>query len=184
MIDEASFEFQGEMAFGAADEDGLQQFAERLVGDLGADPEAGDLLLVLDHPELLDGAAEVRQAQPGGDRADGAVPGHGEVVLLHGEGVGALGRGEVGGRDGRVASAGSGQGLDAQGLVGALLRGAVGGRAGTHQEVLGLAQQQDGALRGGAREIAHVGGAGDQRRRAAARVAVFPQTRPAGRVHL
>lgn len=114
------------------------------------------------------------------------MPGHGEVALLHGERVGALARGDSCGRDSRVTAADSGQGLYPQGLVGPLLRGAVGRRDGTDQEVvlLGPAQQQNGALRGGAREIAHVGGAGDQRRRAAARVAVFPQTRPAGRVHL
>ena len=93
VVDEAALQFQGEVALGAADEDGLEQLAQGLVGDLGADPQAGDLLLVLDHPQLLDRAAEVGEAQPGRDRADGAVPGHGEVVLLHGEGVGALRRG-------------------------------------------------------------------------------------------
>lgn len=51
------FEFEGEMTLGAADEDGLQQLAEGLVGDLGADAEAGDLLLVLDDAELFHGAA-------------------------------------------------------------------------------------------------------------------------------
>ena len=122
MVDEAALQFEGEMAFGAADQDGLQEFTESLVGDFGADAEAGDLLLVLDHSELFDRAAEVGQAQPRDDRADLPVPGHGEVVFLHGEGVGALGLGEIGGGDGGIART-AGQGLHAQRIVRSSLAG-------------------------------------------------------------
>ena len=52
------------MPLGAADQDRLQQLAERLVGDLGGDPQAADLLLVLDQPQLLHGSAEVGQPHP------------------------------------------------------------------------------------------------------------------------
>ena len=59
VVDEAPLQFQGEMPLGAPDQDGLQQLPQCLVGDLGADPQTGDLLLVLDHSELFDRAAEV-----------------------------------------------------------------------------------------------------------------------------
>ena len=75
VVDQPALQFQGEMAFGAADEDRFQELAEGLVGDLGGDAQAGDLLLVLDQPQLLDRAAEVAEAQPRGDRAD--APGAG-----------------------------------------------------------------------------------------------------------
>src|SRR5690606_17942040 len=91
VVDEAAFQLQGEVAFGAADEDGLQELAEGLVGDLGADAEAGDLLLVLDDPELLHGPADVGETEGGGGGGDGAVAADGEVVFLNGEGIGALG---------------------------------------------------------------------------------------------
>lgn len=173
MVDEAAFQLQGQVSFGAADEDGLQELAEGLVGDLGADAQAGDLLLVLDDPQLLDGLSEVGQAQRRRDRAHGTVPDHGEVVVLGGEGLGALFRRETGGRDGRI-TAGAGQGAQLQRVVGPALGRPVVRWAGADQQVLGPAEQQYGAVRGGAREIAHVGGPGDERRRAAARVAAFP----------
>ncbi|CAM5674891.1 hypothetical protein SALBM217S_09905 [Streptomyces griseoloalbus] len=98
MVDQAALQFQGEVAFGAADQDGLQEFAQGLVGDLLAPMrETGDLLLVLDHAQLFDGAADAGEAQPRGGVPQRAVPGDGEVVLLHGEGVDALGDGEAGG---------------------------------------------------------------------------------------
>ncbi len=173
VVDQAALQLQGEMPFGAADQDGLQEFTEGLVGDLGADAQAGDLLLVLDHPELLDRLAQVGQAQPGCDGPHGAVPDDGEVVVLGGEGLGALGRGEAGRRDGGVAS-GSRQRPHPERFVGPGLGRPVVQRSGADQHVLGLAEEQHGAVRGGAREIAHVGGPGDERRRAAARVAAFP----------
>lgn len=117
VVDEAALQFQGQVALGAADEDRFEQFAQRLVGDLRADPQTGDLLLVLDHSQLLDRAPEVGEPQPGRDRADRAVPAHGEVVFLHPERLGAQGRDQIGSRDRRVA-AGSGQHLDAYRLVG------------------------------------------------------------------
>lgn len=173
VVDQATLQFQGQVTFGTADEDGLEQFTEGLVGDFGADPEAGDLLLVLHHPQLLDRAAQIREAQPGHDRADGAVPGDGQVMLLHREGLTALPCREVGGGDGRVAT-GSGQPLHAQRLVGPAFGRAVVRWAEAQQQVLGPAEQQDGAVRGGAREIADVGGAGHQRGGAAAGLAAFP----------
>ncbi len=100
------------------------------------------------------------------------MPDDGEVVVLGGEGLGALGRGETGGRDGGVA-AGAGQRAHRQRVVGPPVGRPVVGRGGADQQILGLAQQEHGAARGGTGEIAHVGGAGDERRRAAARVAAF-----------
>lgn len=85
MVDQAALQFQGEMAFGAADEDRFEQFTEGLVGDLGGDAQAGDLVLVLDEPQLLHGAAQVGEAQPGRHGAERPVPGHGQMVLLHGQ---------------------------------------------------------------------------------------------------
>ncbi|GHE63216.1 hypothetical protein GCM10014715_15780 [Streptomyces spiralis] len=101
------------------------------------------------------------------------MAGHGEVVLLDGERVGALGLGEVGGGDGRVA-AGLGQDLHPQRLVGTPFVGPVVRWVLAHQEVLALSEEQDGTVRGRAREVPHVGGSSHQRRRAAARVAALP----------
>lgn len=111
------------------------------------------------------------------------MAGHGEVVFLHGEADSALRRREVGRGDCGVAS-GAGEVVDPQCLVGAALRGAVVGRAGAHEQIFGLAEEQHGALRGGAREVADVGGAGDQRGGAAAGLAAVPQPGAAGGVHL
>lgn len=143
MIDETPLQFEGEMPLGAADEDGLQEFSQCLVGDLGADAQTGDLLLVLDDPELFDRAREIRQAQPRDDRADGSVPADGEVVFLDGEGAGVLPRREVGRGDGRVAG-GAGEGVDAQSLVGTAVQAVV-QRTGAEQDVLAGAEQEDGA---------------------------------------
>lgn len=106
VVDEAALQLQGQVAFGAPDEDRLQQLAEGLVGDLGGDPQAGDLLLVLDQPLLFHGGAQVGQPQPGRDRVQRAVPADGEVVFLHGEGLGASGRARS-----AAATAGSAPGL-------------------------------------------------------------------------
>lgn len=179
MVDEAAFQFQREVPFGAADEDRLQEFAQGLVGDLRADAQTGDLLLVLGHPQLFDGSADVREAQGGRDGADRPVAGHGEVVLLDGEGVGALRCGEARGGDGGV-TAGARQHVDAQGGVRAAVRGcgcACGLRSGcdaVYEQVLGSAQQEDRAGWGHACEVADVGRAGDQRGGAAAGVDAFP----------
>lgn len=67
---------------------------------------------------------EVREAEPGYDGADRAVPGDREVLLLHGERVHALAGGEVGRGDGGVAP-GAGQVVQSQGLVGAAGAGTV-----------------------------------------------------------
>jgi hypothetical protein len=115
------------------------------------------------------------------------VPGDGEVVLLHGEGVGALTGGEVGGGHGGVAT-GAGEVLDAQRLVGPLVVRihAEGGRARAraHQQVRSPAQQQYGAAGGRTREVADVGGAGHQRGSAAAGRTSLPEPFAAGRIHL
>lgn len=167
VVDEPSLQFEGEMAFGAADEDRLQQLSEGLVGDLGGDSQTGDLLLVLDHPQLFDRAADVGEAERGGDRAEGAVAGHREVMLLYGHGVGAVRCREVRGGYGGVA-VGAGECVDAQGLVGTALRRPLVQRDRADQQVLALAQEQDGALRGWTGQVAHVGWVGDQRGLAAA----------------
>lgn len=111
------------------------------------------------------------------------MPGDRQMVLLDGEGVRALTPGEVGRGHGGVAAP-RGQDLYPQGLVRAALEGAVVGRDRAHQEVLAAAEEQDGAVRGGGREVAHVGGAGDERCRGAGRVEVVPQAGSAVRVHL
>ena len=69
VVDQAALQLQREVPLGAADQDRLQQLAERLVGDLRGYPQAGDLVLVLDQPELLDGSAEVGEREGVGDRA-------------------------------------------------------------------------------------------------------------------
>lgn len=184
VIDEPPLQFQGEMSLRTTDENGLQQLTECLVGDLGGDPQTGDLLLVLDQAELLDGATEVGETQPGRDRADGAMPGHGQMVLLDGERLGPLGGGEIGGCDRRIA-AGRGQHVHTQGLVRtAALGGPVVLGPRTHEQVLTLSQQQYGSLGSRAREIPHIGGPGDQRSRTAARVTLLPKPRSARRVRL
>lgn len=183
VVDEAALQLQGEVALGAADENRFEEFAQCLVGDLRADPQTGDLLLVLDDSQLLDRATEVAEPQPGRDRADRAVAGHGEVVFLHRERLGAQGRGQIGRRDRRVA-AGSRQHLDPYGLVGPPLSDLTARRGSADQELLAPPEQQDRALGRGAREITHVGRAGHQCGGAAARVAAFSQPSAAGRVHL
>ena len=184
MVDEPALQFEGEMPFGAADEDGLQEFAEGLVGDLGADPQAGDLLLVLDHPQLFDRAAEVGQPQPRGDRADRPVPGDGEVVFLDGEGVGALGLRRDRRRRRRVARA-AGQGLQraATRPVAPAAGLSSGGPAHSSRSSV-LPSSRTAPCGARAREVADVGGAGDKRGRAAAGRAAFPQPCSADRVHL
>ncbi|CAM5260231.1 hypothetical protein SNARM312S_01732 [Streptomyces narbonensis] len=82
--------------------------------------------------------------ETGRDGAHGAVPGHGQVVLLDGERVGARPAREVDGRDRRIAPAG-GQDLLPEQLVAArrpARRRAVRGRAGRRVR-LG-ADEQDG----------------------------------------
>lgn len=66
VVDEAALQFQGEVAFGPADQDRFEEFTEGLVGDLGGDPEAADLLLVLDDPLLFHGEAQIGQFQARG----------------------------------------------------------------------------------------------------------------------
>ncbi len=147
VVDQAALQLQREVALGAADQDRLQQFAERLVGDLGRYPQAGDLVLVLDQAELFDGAGQVGERDAVGDRAQGAVAGDGEVVLLDGEAVRAALAGEVGGGDGGVA-VGRGQDEVAQRRP----RPAAGcrrRRAQVDQGVLGARADQQGAAGAG-----------------------------------
>lgn len=122
VVHQAALQLQGEMPFGAAHQDGFEELAQGLVGDLGGDPQTGDLLLVLDHPQLLDGGPEVGQPEPRGDRAHGPVAGDRQMVLLHGEGLRAGGRGQIGGRDRRIA-VGGGQHRHPQLVVGTAVGG-------------------------------------------------------------
>ncbi|GHE37272.1 hypothetical protein GCM10017771_55560 [Streptomyces capitiformicae] len=111
------------------------------------------------------------------------MPGHGEVVFLDGEGFGSVSRDEVGGGDRRV-TAGARQHLYAYRLVGAAL-GGLATRLGTADEyVLAPAEQQNGVVGCGAREVPHIGRARHERRRAAARMAALPQPLSAGGVDL
>src|SRR3954465_11074575 len=112
----------------------------------------------------------------------GARRAAGEVLFLAGGGAGGLPRREVGRRDGRVAG-GAGEGVDPQGLVGTAVHAVV-PRTGAEQDVLTCAEQEDGAAGGGAREVADIGGAGDQRGGAAAGFTAGPELRSAGDVHL
>ncbi len=112
-------------------------------------------------------------------RADQPVPGHGEVVLDR-QGVGALGDGCVGGGDRRVAP-GARQHLHAQRLVGTPLVGLAARRSAAEQQVPSAAPP-GGRHRAAAREVPHVGRAGDERRRAAARRAALPKPLASRRV--
>lgn len=143
MVHQPPLQFQCEMPFGAADEDRFEEFTERLVGDLGGDPQAGDLLLVLDDAQLLHRGAEVGQPEPRGDRVHGPVAGDRQIVFLHGERFRAGGGGQVGGCDHRVAVGGGQQGQP-QLVVGAPLDGIAGRRSGADKHVLVGAEQQHG----------------------------------------
>lgn len=185
VVHQAPFQLQGEVAFGAADEDGLQEFAEGLVGDLGGDPQTGDLLLVLDQPLLFDGGSEVGQPQPGRHRAQGAVPGDGEVVFLDGERVRAdvLARGVVGRRDGRITARAGEHGQPQVFVEPALVRFAR-GRGGAEEHVLGGPDQQYRALGEGPGEIADVGRTRDQCGGVARCGTAVAKQAPTGRVHV
>lgn len=185
VVDQAALQFQCEMPLGAADEDRFEQFAQGLVGDLGGDPQMGDLLLVLDRALLFDGAAEVREVQPGSHRADGAVPGDGQMVLLDGERAQPGRVHEVGGGDGRV-SGGGGQDAQPQEVVGTAGGGVLGGTARAEQDVPAVVgtDQQDGARRGSAGEIADIGGQRHQGGVAAGGGAPVAQPPATDRIHL
>lgn len=129
VVHEPALQLQGQVAFGASHEDRFEEFAERLVGDLRGDPQAGDLLLVLHQAQLFHGAAEVAEAQARGDGAHGAVAGDRQVVFLDGQGVGVQAAGETRRGDDRVA-VGIGQDGQPQLLVGAPVGGVPGRRAG------------------------------------------------------
>lgn len=183
VVDEPAFQLQGEVPFGTSHEDGLQQLAEGLVGDLRGDPQAGDLLLVLDEALLLDGGAEVREAQLGRHGAQGPVPADGEVVFLHGERLGAQGGGQVGGGDGRI-TAGAVEDGDVQAFVEAALVGLAGGRTGAEEHVLGGADEQHRAERGRPGEVADVRRTRDQCGGVPRGGASVAKQAPAGGVHV
>lgn len=183
MVDEPPLQLQGEMSLGAADQDRLQQFTEGLVGDLCRDPQAGDLLLVLDEALLLHGEAEVGEAQPRRDRGQGAVAGHGQMVLLDGERLDAGGARLLGGGDRRIAGRG-GQDVQPELFVGAAVGRITGRCAGAEQDVLAGGEQEYGAGRCGAREVADVRGAGDQNPGAAGGRAPVAQPAAADPIHL
>lgn len=155
------FQFQREVPLGAADQDRFEEFTERLVGDLGGDPQAADLLLVLDDAQLLDGDPEVGQPELRGDRAHRPVPGHGQIVLLDGQRLRARGGGQSGGGDHRIA-AGDRQQVHPELFVGTSVGRVTGRRTGAEQNVLVGAEQQHGARRRSPCQIADIGGAGDQ----------------------
>lgn len=162
VVHEPPFQFQGEMPFGAADQNRFEKFTERLVGDLGGDPQAGDLLLVLDEAQLLDRGTEIGEPEPRGHRAHGPVTGDRQIVFLDGKRFRAGGGGQVGCGDRRVVAVGGRQQGQPQLVVGVLVVGFAGRRAGAQQNVLVGAEQQHGTRGRSAREIADVGGAGDQ----------------------
>lgn len=185
VVDQPALQLQGEVAFGPADQDGLQQFAQGLVGDLGCYPQRGDLVLVLDQAQVLDGSREVGERDALGDRAQCAVAGDGEVVLLDREGVGALLAGEFGGGHRGVAVRARqddrAQVVRRLTLLGVVVRR----RTQVDQGVLrARADQQRGALRGTAREVADVGGAGHQGSGDPGGRAPVAQPGPAGRMHV
>lgn len=155
------FQFEREMPLRAADEDRFEKFAQRLVGDLGGDPQAADLLLVLDDAQLLDVGAQVGQPELRGDRGHGPVPGDGQVVLLDGQGLRPARGGQIRGGDHGIAS-GHRQEVDAQLFVGASVGRITGRGAGAEQDVLVGAEQQHGPRGRSARQVADIGGAGDQ----------------------
>jgi len=158
VVHQAALQFQGEVAFGAADQDRLQQLTEGLIGDLGGDPQAGDLVLVLDQPQLLDGLSEVGQAQAGCGRGDGPVPGDGQVVLLDGEAVGAEPGRELGGGHSRIAA--PGREHHAADVLGGLPFGrVVRGVPAVDKETLRRSEQQHRTGRRPPRQIADVHGA-------------------------
>lgn len=146
VVHQPALQFQREVPLGAADQDRFEEFTERLVGDLGGDPQAADLLLVLDDAQLLDGDPEVGQPELRGDRAHGPVPGHGQVVLLDGQRLRARGGGQTGGGDHRVA-AGDRQQVHPELFVGTSVGRVAGRRAGAEQNVFVGAEQQHGARR-------------------------------------
>lgn len=183
VVDEAPLQLQGEVPFGPSDQDGLQQLAQGLVGDLGGDPQAGDLLLVLDEALLLHGGPEVREPQFGRHGAQGAMAADGEVVLLHGEGVRVDGRRHVRGRDGGVA-AGARQHGESEPLVEPALVRLAGGWRGAEQDVLGGPDEQDGAPRGGPGEVADVRRTRDQRGGVPRGGAAVAKRAAAGGVHV
>lgn len=183
VVDQAALQLQREVAFGAADEDRLQQLAEGLVGDLGGDAQAGDLLLVLDQALLFHGEPEVRQAQLRRDGVQGAVTADGDVVLLDREGLGPYRGGQIGGRHGGIPARGVQHG-DPQPFVQAALVVLAGRRAPAEQHLLRRTDQQDGARRGGSREVADVRRTRDQRGGVARGGAAVAKQGPTGRVHV
>ncbi len=183
MVDHAALQLHRQVPLGAPDQDGFEQLAERLVGDLGRDPQVGDLVLVLDHPHPLDHPARVRQPHAPGERRDLPVPGDGEVVLLHREVAhpqlyGGLGGGERGVRAGRHLELG-------EVLAEEVLAGVVRRQVVRQREQRALAGEQQGRPAGGAAgQVADVRRPGDQRRIRPRRTAVFPQTLPPARVRI
>ena len=103
VIHQPAFQLQREMPLGPAHQDRFQQLAERLVGQLPGDPHAGDLLVVLDDPQLFDGPPQIGEVQPRRGGADGPVAGHGQMVFLDGQRLGAVRRRQIGGGHGGVA---------------------------------------------------------------------------------
>lgn len=183
VVHQTTLQLQGEVPFGAAHQDGFQEFAQGLVGDLGGDPQTGDLLLVLDHPQLLDGGTEIGQPQARGDRTHGPVAGDRQMVLLDGEGLRARGGGQIGGRDHRIA-VGARQQRQPQLFVGAAVGGIAARGAGGEQDVPAGSEQQHGTRGRPAREIADVGGAGDQSGRGSDGGAPVAEQPAADGVHL
>lgn len=161
VVDQPAFQLQRQVPFGAADEDRFEEFAEGLVGDLGRDPQAADLLLVLDDAQLLDRRAQIGQPQLRGDRGHGPVPGDRQVVLLDRQRLRAGRRGQVGGGDHGVPARHR-QRIDPHVLVGAPVGRVTGRWTGAEQDVLAGAEQQDGARGRSPGQVADVGGAGDQ----------------------
>lgn len=184
VVDETALQLQGEVALGPAHQDRLQQLTEGLVGDLRGDPQAGDLLLVLDEALQLHGGPQVHEPQLGRDGAQGAVAGDGEVVLLDGQRLDAQRTGHVPGRDGRVA-AGARQDGEPEPLVEAPLVGLAGGRADGEQHVLAVRpDEQDGGRRGRPGEVADVRRTRDQCGGVPRGGTAVAKQAPAGRVHV
>lgn len=183
VVDEPALQLQREMPLGAAHQDRLQEFAESLVRDLRRDPQAGDLLLVLDKALLLDGETEVGEAQPGRHRAHRPVSGDGQMVFLDGQRLHPGRPGQLCGRDRRIAGRGRQDGQP-QLLIRTAFGGIAGGRTGAEQDVFARAEQEYRAGRRSAREIADIGGAGNQSPGAAGRRAPVTQPAAAEPIHL
>lgn len=161
VVDQPAFQFEREMPLRAADQDRFEEFTQRLVGDLGGDPQTADLLLVLHDAQLLDGRAEIGQPELRGDRGHGPVPGDRQIVFLDGQGLRPACGGQIrGGHDG--ITAGHRQQVHPELIVGAPVGRITGRGARAEQDVLVGAEQQHGTRGRSARQVADIGGAGDQ----------------------